>query len=45
MGKPNSGKSSLLNSLMNEEKSIVSEIQGTTRDIIEDYLIIEQSLD
>ena len=41
MGKPNSGKSSLLNSLMNEEKSIVSEIQGTTRDIIEDYLIIE----
>ena len=41
MGKPNSGKSSLLNSLMNEEKSIVSEIQGTTRDIIEDYLVIE----
>lgn len=41
IGKPNAGKSTLLNTLLNDNRAIVSDIPGTTRDVIEDRVVIE----
>ena len=41
VGKPNAGKSTLLNTLLNENRALVSEIPGTTRDTVEEFLNIQ----
>lgn len=44
VGKPNVGKSSILNALLNEEKAIVSSIKGTTRDVVEGKVVLNNLL-
>lgn len=44
VGKPNAGKSSLLNAFLNEEKAIVTDVPGTTRDVVEGSIQIGQVL-
>ncbi len=41
IGKPNAGKSTLLNALLNDNRAIVSDIPGTTRDVVEDRFVIQ----
>ena len=41
VGRPNVGKSSILNTLINQEKAIVTDIEGTTRDTIEEFVTVE----